>query len=95
MCDHCFNHWYSFYLRRLSNKKYLGEVCYIANVGDSKAIMSCEKGTKIQVLNREHKPSDQEEKERILSYGGKLYRYLKTFSSINFFPYLQHKYHIV
>jgi len=39
---------------------------YIANVGDSRAIMSADQGKKVYCLSKDHKPGDPSEKERIL-----------------------------
>ena len=38
---------------------------YIANVGDSRAIMSRSSGKIIEALSRDHKPEDEGEKIRI------------------------------
>lgn len=43
---------------------------YIANLGDSRALLSSEKGTKTYELTRDHKPEDDIEKGRILGNGG-------------------------
>jgi len=37
----------------------INSVCYIANVGDSRAIMSGNNGKKLFPLSRDHKPSDK------------------------------------
>ena len=50
------------------------DLCYVANVGDSRAIMSTEGGKMAFNLSRDHKPSDSREQERILAAGGKVYR---------------------
>jgi len=50
------------------------DMCYVANVGDSRAIMSCERGKKIVDMSRDHKPSDENEKARIIMNGGKVYQ---------------------
>lgn len=41
------------------------DMCYVANVGDSRAIMSAEGGNKIYALSRDHRPNDDLEKMRI------------------------------
>ena len=37
------------------------EICYIANLGDSRAIMSTEKGKMAFNLSRDHRPCDSRE----------------------------------
>jgi len=53
---------------------YLDDICYVANVGDSRAIMSCNRGTKVVDLSKDHKPSEESEKERIERNGGRTYQ---------------------
>lgn len=48
--------------------------CYIANVGDSRAIMSGNFGEKVYTLSRDHRPNDEKEYKRILDAGGKIYQ---------------------
>ncbi|EGR28506.1 protein phosphatase 2c, putative [Ichthyophthirius multifiliis] len=52
----------------------LGKKCYIANVGDSRAIMSACGGSKIFELSRDHKPQDEIEEKRIIEAGGQIYQ---------------------
>jgi serine/threonine protein phosphatase PrpC len=47
-------------------------MCYVANVGDSRAIASYEKGASIKAISRDHKPNL--EKKRIAENGGKIYQ---------------------
>lgn len=49
------------------------EVCYVANLGDSRAILSSCSGEKLFLLSRDHKPNEDYEKYRILGNGGKVY----------------------
>jgi serine/threonine protein phosphatase PrpC len=46
---------------------------YIANVGDSRAIMSSSNG-KVFALTTDHKPSNRFEYDRIYSGGGEVYQ---------------------
>lgn len=50
------------------------DVCYIANVGDSRAVASYGYGNISKALTRDHKPCDLTEQQRIVKAGGKLYR---------------------
>jgi protein phosphatase 2C family protein 2/3 len=52
----------------------VGDECYIANVGDSRAVLSTENGKLLYSLSRDHKPTDSKEQERIMKEGGKIYR---------------------
>jgi protein phosphatase 2C family protein 2/3 len=51
-----------------------GDMCYTANVGDSRAVMSGDGGTRIYPLSRDHKPLDELEYKRITEAGGKIYQ---------------------
>ena len=46
---------------------------FIANVGDSRAIMSLNGGSKVKQLTIDHKPNNIKEYERIIKNGGKVY----------------------
>ena len=52
----------------------VGESCFVANVGDSRAIMSGERGARIFTLSKDHKPSEESEQARILQAGGRIYQ---------------------
>lgn len=49
-------------------------MCYVANVGDSRAVMSGESGQRIFPLSKDHKPMDEQEQKRIIDAGGKIYQ---------------------
>ena len=51
----------------------VGNYCYVANVGDSRAVLSCDGGAKIFPLTRDHKPSEELENKRIIEAGGQVY----------------------
>jgi protein phosphatase PTC2/3 len=52
----------------------VGDMCYVGNIGDSRAILSADGGEKILRLSKDHKPEDEEEKNRIERNGGKIYQ---------------------
>lgn len=52
----------------------VNDICFIANVGDSRAILSKDGGRQSVSLTKDHKPCCPSEKERILKAGGKVYR---------------------
>lgn len=43
----------------------VNDIIYIANVGDSRALMSIDCGESIAMISRDHKPDDEQEKIRI------------------------------
>ena len=47
---------------------------YIANVGDSRAVLSAKNGTKFYMLSKDHRPGEESEYKRILEAGGKIYK---------------------
>ena len=51
----------------------LDRKAYIANVGDSRAIMSSHGGERVTDLSRDHKPEDESEQNRIVNNGGQIY----------------------
>ena len=48
--------------------------CYIANLGDSRAIYSYNSGSEFFQLSRDHKPNDSKEKKRIYKAGGSIFK---------------------
>ncbi|EGR34248.1 protein phosphatase 2C, putative [Ichthyophthirius multifiliis] len=52
----------------------VGEQCFIANVGDSRAILSTDQGKFISALTQDHKPMNKLENIRIHLHGGKVYQ---------------------
>ena len=50
------------------------EELYIANVGDSRAVLSKNFGETVVQVTLDHKPSEEEEQKRIVIAGGKVYQ---------------------
>lgn len=49
-------------------------MCYIANLGDSRAIVSKDGNKSLLKPTNDHKPNDVNERKRILESGGKVYQ---------------------
>jgi protein phosphatase 2C family protein 2/3 len=52
----------------------IDDMCYCANTGDSRAIMSADGGEKLFLLSTDHKPTDEVEMKRIIENGGRIYQ---------------------
>lgn len=52
---------------------FMDNVCYLSNVGDSRAISSQSKGAKRITITIDHKPGNTRENDRIVKAGGKVY----------------------
>jgi protein phosphatase 2C family protein 2/3 len=48
----------------------IGEKCYVANTGDSRAVVSSHRGKKVARITKDHKPDDPVERERVIQAGG-------------------------
>lgn len=51
----------------------LDDFCYVANVGDCRSILSADGGKTCYQLSKDHKPSDINERNRVIDSGGKIY----------------------
>jgi protein phosphatase 2C family protein 2/3 len=61
----------------------IDDYCYVANLGDSRGLISENGGENIFLLSKDHKPNDQEEKKRIYSAGGYIYQGINPNSNGN------------
>jgi protein phosphatase 2C family protein 2/3 len=52
----------------------MDSICYVANLGDSRALLSEGASRRIFQITQDHKPNDPEEKERINKNGGYIYQ---------------------
>jgi len=50
----------------------VGDMVYVANVGDSRSILSSDLGSKVYPLTKDQKPIEASESKRILENGGKI-----------------------
>ncbi len=68
--------------RNLRNLLKIDEIYYVANLGDSRGIISKDLGTEINQASIDHRPWDESEKIRIISEDGSLYNSEFLFDSI-------------
>ena len=51
----------------------VGKKCYVANLGDSRAIMSVNSGAECAAMTKDHKPNEENENQRVIRAGGEVY----------------------
>lgn len=68
------------------------DTCYVANVGDSRAVLSCEGGMKHVALSNDHKPGDDQEAKRIKDAGGEIYYRTATNQIVTYDKYKMDKF---
>ena len=56
---------------------------YVVNVGDSRGIMSLNGGKEYKIITTDHKPSNENEKKRIIQSGGEVYQTQTPINSMN------------
>lgn len=54
------------------------DICYIGNIGDSRAIYSKDNGKEVVSLTIDHKPNEESESKRIYQNGGRVYQTLTS-----------------
>ena len=59
-------------------------MCYIANFRDSRAIYSCNSGSKFVQLTRDQKPNGPKEKKWIYKAGGSIFKATLSHYEMNF-----------
>ena len=62
----------------------INDMCYIANLGDSRAIYSYNSGSQFLQLSRDQKPNDPKEKKRIYKAGGSIFKATLSQYGLNF-----------
>lgn len=60
------------------------DICYVGNVGDSRAVLSKFQGKDIKSVTNDHKPNDENESKRIYQNGGSTYQTRIPVSNIKF-----------
>ena len=52
----------------------IGDLCFVANLGDSRGLLSGHAGKKLYLLSKDHKPDEDMERRRIVESGGRIYQ---------------------
>jgi serine/threonine protein phosphatase PrpC len=53
---------------------FIDDICHVANLGDSRALLSENNSQKVFYITNDHKPEDVNEKQRIEKAGGHVYQ---------------------
>ena len=53
---------------------FIDDICYVANLGDSRALLSENLSQQLSYITVDHKPEDVDEKIRIEKAGGHVYQ---------------------
>ena len=53
---------------------FVDDLCYVANLGDSRAVLSESNSTKIYQVTKEHRPTEESERLRVINSGGYIYQ---------------------
>jgi protein phosphatase 2C family protein 2/3 len=53
---------------------YLDDICYVANLGDCRALLSENGSSTLKTITRDHKPNDEIELQRIEGNGGYIFK---------------------
>lgn len=61
------------------------DVCYVGNVGDSRAVLSKYGGKEANAVTKDHKPNIDSESKRIYSNGGRVYQTTSPAINLSFF----------
>lgn len=67
----------------------INNICYCANIGDSRAIYVSKRNKQLYQLNIEHKPNEPTEKARIYNAGGSIYqnKYNTSCNTTSYIPW--------
>ena len=55
------------------------DICYTANIGDSRALLSQMNSTKINQITKDHRPNQNEERYRLVTSGAYIYTYIELY----------------
>jgi len=72
--DHALSQVFLLVIKDHHHNLIIDDMIYIANVGDSRALMSADGGKYVVALSRDHKPNDDAEQKRIVEGGGRIYQ---------------------
>jgi len=53
----------------------INDICYCANIGDSRALLSQSNSSKVHQITKDHRPQESSERIRLITNGAYIFKY--------------------